>query len=360
MSDLPKDVEEAMDAVFNDWPEEIDAGSEFFFVGGATKSASHVTSQHSLSSQLMGIENVADLKVTPTLGSRIEVKDDLESFVVDRVEIVSDSQYEDLFFVIKNKVYTQFDFLRILSSYYGDVPLTARDLVLNASDSHLIDYLKNVTKDYFAVSHVAYLYALDTMGIDTVRFVEVDSCPVCKAHNGVLYSVRNLLNVFSSGEFLTHPYCECKWEPIIYREKYEGPLQGGISLDAYDYEGLSLVGVPVEMKGQIESALEGGLSSVSTVKFINIKDYVINEVEGVHDASGIVVVEHKDTLVVHNSYVDVYGPSDFILEFRRSKAQPTVADVVALKGSQVYFIGGKSAYQHEGRYWDSNTGECLS
>jgi len=121
-----------------------------------------------------------------------------------------------------------------------------------------------------------------------------------------------------------------------------------------------LKSVPIEMKSDIEDSLDGWESDFDSVSFINIGDYILNEVDDVDDSSGVVVVDHAGTLVVHNSYVDRFGPADFIREFRKAKLLPKVVDVNELKGSQVYFIGGRSAYHHEGRYWDINTGECLS
>jgi hypothetical protein len=362
IQDNPEDIKQQAQKIFDEWPDDSAVeDSEFFFVGGSTQ-VSTPAKKSEMNSQLIGVKTVKDLKAAtatydkPTEASKsFEVVDDLATFARDSVRITDPNQYEELFFSIKRKVYRDFDFFRIISEHMGDIPLTERDMVIVEADQHIIDFLKTGVDDYFAVSSIAYLYALDNMGIDTVRFVGLDDCPICNAYSGLLYNVRSLLQLFTDGQSLTHPFCECEWVPVIFRDRYHGPLQGVLN-KSLEIDGMQVVDAPVELLSSIKQELTG-IRNVSSVKFLNIYDYLLNESSVSGDSTDVLVVLDLDTLIVHNSYVGIYGPDDFIRLFKQTQSAPPVRDPKSLEGMPIYFIGGRSVYLYEGHYWDSVTGE---
>jgi len=347
--------EAELQKIFDEWPvEEPLLPYDDFFVGGSSDSERPGQGTQSFAEQLTNISSVKDLREPPT-EHIIPTNDDRHEFVLDKVELLDPEQYAALFFAAKRAAFNVFGFSAIRSASLGDVPMQEIDLVMDEDDYYTVDYLKTITTDYYKVAHVAVLSAYNDMGIPWVRFCQHDSCALCQAHDGLFYETRALLELLGSEGDVPHPYCECIWSPVIQRERYVGPLTGHLDRDSA--EG-ALLNVPVEFFEEIVKI--AGELPYAVIKFVDMVDYLLNETTAVKDSSGVVAFIQGETLLVHNSYVGVHGPLQFLQEVAREKIVPATMDVQATDDEEIYYVGGRSAVKRDGKFWDVETGERLA
>lgn len=346
--------------MFDTHPEE-DPLLEFdeFLVGGTMRQdvPAYIAAQRSLTWQLSGVRDVETLRRGEVESEEIiAVEDDLDEFVSEQLEILDEEQYEKLFLAMKIRAFNLYHFLDIKSAALGDIPVKEKDLVLDEDDYYILDYLKQAVTDYHAVASVATLTACENMGIYAVRFRERDGCPVCRALDGNIYETRMLIGLIAGGNHVSHPYCDCHWEPVIWRELYGGPLEGYLDVDEVTHRGKKLVNVPVELEIEIRDLSEK--IAFDRIEFVDMKDHLRENLE-IEDLEGIVAVVEDDVLFIHHSYVGSHGPADFLREFARIKALPAKISVANLENAEVYLLGGRRVAKWDGRYWDPVTGELL-
>lgn len=346
--------------VFDSHPEE-EPLLEFdeFLVGGTMKQdiPSYIASQRSLTWQLSGVRDVEALKRGEVDDPEtIQVEDDLAEFIPEKLEILDEEQYEKLFMAMKLRAFRIYHFIDIKSAAIGDIPVKEKDLVLDEDDYYIIDYLKKAVTDYHAVATIATLTAYENMGIYSVRFRQRDDCPICRALDGAIYETSPLIGLIGGGSHISHPYCDCHLEPVIWREIYSGPLEGYLDLDEVMHEGTRIVNVPMELETEICKMSEK--VDADRIEFVDMKDHLRENLE-ITDQEGIVAIFEDETLFVHRSYVGSQGPADFLREFARVKSFPAKISVVNLENAEIYLMGGRRVAKWDGRYWDPVTGELL-
>jgi hypothetical protein len=307
--------------------------------------------------QISGVKNAKDLLDPPAVEPEIQTRNDLAQFAQTAVELLTEEQYTQLFFAAKKAAFKTFNFLSIKSSFKGDVPLSESDLILEEEDYYVLEYLRGSTKDYFRVQQIATLMAYREMGIELVRFQKRDTCPLCKAYDGLFYGVTHLLDLLGSGSDLVHPSCDVDWFPVIGREGYTGPLKGALDLEeAMDEDCRTLRNVPVELSSDILAAVVG--LPFKIVDFVNMAEYGLNDIDDLEDISGVVVYCKGDRMIVHNSYVGMRGPVQFIQEFKTAQVALDKIEV-GNADEEAFFVRGRAAVRREGSFWDAATGERL-
>lgn len=348
--------------LYDEWPED-DTLLPFddFLVGGAMAPTA-TQNRAFFNRQISGVGSVQELVklgMTPETEVEIDNEDDLHLFAQTEVELVTEEQYEQLYLTAKRRAFKIFNFLHIKSALKGNVPLSEKDLLLDEEDHYLLEYLRRSTREYYRVQQIATLMAYREMGVEVVKFVKRDTCPVCEAHDGLFYNVSYLLDLLGSGSHLTHPSCDIEWSPVIHRESYQGPLSGEFTLDleeVMDAEGRMLRNVPVELHDELLAAVAGLPHRI--VDFVNMAEYGLNEIDSKEDLSGAVVYARGDRVFIHNSYVGMKGPVQFIEGFLSVQEIPLKANLEGERG-ETFFVGGRAAFRRDGVFWDSETGDRL-
>ena len=318
------------------------AGTDFFVGAGSSRLAQNYKVPESYADQLM----------EKSEGVEIPVQDDLATFEVEKIEITSDETYRILFLSGKKKAYNLFDYLSIKSMHMGGAPRKEEDLILNEDDFQVINELKILTKDYFAVYSLAIMYTYLEMGIGEVQFKQKDNCPLCKALDGSISDLYNTINLVCAGNGITHRYCDGEFLPVIRREQSYGVLDSKLNTTLED--GKNIINLPVEMKDKLLGHIEKLPNDI--VEFLNIREYMANN--NVDDSSGTVVIEdEEDILFVHNSYVGNLGPVDFLEAFRRDEKHLPKVDLRELAGREVLYYKGKKVVELNGKYWSPESGE---
>jgi len=330
-----------------------------FFVGGASQHLMQAPSSPSLGWQLSNIRTVADLKRGAPPESIVEAEDDLDLFILDKVDVLDVAQYEQLFFAMKKRAFMIFDFMDIRSASLGDVPVREKDLVLDENDHYVMDYLREKVTDYFAVASIATLLAYENMGVYSVKFRQTDGCALCRSLDGSIFPTGYLINLLGEGNHVSHRYCDCKLIPIIQREVYEGPLQGHLDRESVlVQEGQLLRSVPVELESELRMAATLLPEDVHEVSFIDMRVHLFKK-EGGFDREGVVAFREGEALYVHNSYVGVHGPVEFLKSYAEEQKTPDAVEIAPQAEDEVFYLGGKKAIFRDGRYWDAATGERL-
>jgi len=354
---MGSEIEKYAQKLYDAFPNE-EALLEFdpFFVGHASEELATTTYKPSTAWQLTDVNTVQSLREKPEENDdEIRAEDDLNDFVLDKVDVRDEEAFVKLFSLSKKAAFDIFGFLDIKSSFMGDVPLREEDLILDDNDLYVVDYLQRKLTDYFAISSVATLMAYDNMGIQFAKFIPSDGCPLCEAHHGLFFEVRPLINLFSGGDFPVHPYCSCQWFPIIHREFYDGVLSDHLNLSKALHQGVEMSNVPVEMKRNIFDQV--ATTGVKKITFTNLPKYLSDMDVKRENTEGIVAFQNKDILIVHNSYVDLAGPVEFLKAFVREETGESSLPLADLEGKDVYFISGRRVAKHRGSYWDLKTGE---
>jgi hypothetical protein len=343
---------------------DVDVLKDFddFLVGGTQKfTPGFAASQRSLAWQLLPGADVSVLRGMFKNGDPapaapedlVEARDDLLVHAPDQVDLDDPAQYKRLFIEMKQRAFGIFDFLEIMSASLGDVPVKEQDLILSDYDLYTLDYLQGLVTDYFALASIATLAAYENMGIYSVKFRQLDGCPVCRATDGLIYSTKTLLNLFGSGSHITHPYCDSNFLPVVSREMYSGLLTGHLNLEEIIQGGVRVLNVPRELEGEIRGLVEG--TDFDHIEFVDMKDHLFEDMEV--DRLGVVAIVQDDVLYVHNSYVGLCGPAEFLREFLHGVSGVTTVSPSSLAGADSYFLGGRRVVHKDGFYWDPDTGQ---
>jgi len=348
---------EELQKIYDEWPEDDKILPFDDFLTGGAMAPLAVQDRGMFNRQISGVKTAQDLVDPPEVEPEIQTRNDLAQFAQTAVELLTEEQYTQLFFAAKKAAFKTFNFLSIKSSFKGDVPLSESDLILEEEDYYVLEFLRGSTKDYFRVQQIATLMAYREMGIELVRFQKRDSCPLCKAHDGLFYGVSHLLDLLGSGSDLVHPSCDVEWFPIIGREGYVGPLKGSLDLEeVMDPDCRMLRKVPVEMHEEILKAVSE--LPFKIVDFVNMAEYGLNDIDDLEDTSGVVVYCKGDRLIVHNSYVGMRGPAQFIQGFQTAQVALDKIEV-GDANEEAFFVRGRAAVRREGSFWDAATGERL-
>ena len=290
-------------------------------------------------------------------GARFEVIDDTGDYIVSRIDISGDEGYRDAFLMGKKEVYAKFNFLAIKSAVLRGRAVKEADLLLEDSDLHIIKYLKGRVKDYYAVRSVAKLVAYESMGIFDVMFQEQDGCSLCLAMEGSILYTRNLIRVLTSGGFLSHPYCDCSFFPVIRRSAYQGPLTPHLDIDSVTIKGTEIHNFPVEYKTEAFRQMLVDLP-FDKVSFVDMCEYR-NTILSVKDVDNVVIhySDEEETLYIHNDYLGTSGPLQYVSEYLKAVVVPAKVALADLKDLERYYLDGRTVVLREGNYWDAETGE---
>ena len=356
---MREDQHQVVQEVFDSYPnEEPLKDFDDFFVGGTLHHnlPSHETDQRAMAWQLTGVSDVEALKKGEVEKEEVELENDLDLFVSEKLDILDEEQYEALFLAMKLRAFELYHFLDIKSAALGDIPIKEKDLVLDVEDRYLLDYLKQSLTDYHAVATIATLTAYENMGIHTVRFRQQDGCPLCRALDGAIFEIRMLVGLLGGGGHVSHTYCDCQMEPVVWREMYSGPLEGYLNKEEVLHQGTRIVNMPVEMETDILSLSEK--LDFDCIEFVDMKNHLRENLE-IKDTEGVVSIQEDGVLFVHNSYVGSYGPVDFLREFASVEALPDRISPSSLENAEIYLMGGRRVAKKDGKYWDPVTGERL-
>jgi hypothetical protein len=326
--------------------EEEAAGDDFFVGLGRGKLAEKYAGPESHAEQLC-------LAMADEVS--IPIKYDLQRFESEHIEF-EDDMYEALFVKAKTHAYSIFDYLGIKSILVGGV-CSEDDLILEDSDFYLIESLKNLNRDYYAIYNLAELYAFLEMGITEVKFLQRDDCPICRAVDGTIFKVTDVLNAVCSGSGVTHKHCDCEFFPVVYRDRSYGPLDAKLvvteTVEIGDYV-KTVHNIPVEMRQELLDCVRK--LPYDVVEFVDIRTYLIDN--NIEDAAGVLVYKsEEDILFVHNSYVEDKSPIDFLEalllpESRANKVSPADAE-----GRQLLYYKGSKVFELHNKYWSLETGE---
>lgn len=282
------------------------------------------------------------------------VQDDLPK--VDEssiIQLTTRDEVDWVFYTCKKTLYDLFGFLEIKSrGWMGAVKF--EDLVMDDADKYLIDYLFGTIKDIEIWKQLATLSACQNMGISHVKFFSDHACPLCRASTGSILSVESLLRSLCTGGQVTHSGCGAELFPVLYREKYEGPLTE-LDIELITLGDRDILHAPVEFyrTGKLDELSEIHWPEVD---FVNMPQWCKdNRV----DASGVVVYEEDETLYVHNSYVGDMGPLDFISYYVGLSPVKEKLGEVELSVAETYWLNGKSVVKHGRNFYDAKTGERL-
>jgi len=331
-----------------------------FFVGDGSRELmleqTLTKKKHSLESKVRERPH-ASLTGDTQDGVRFEVVDDVEDYIVSRIDISGEDGYRDAFLMGKKEVYSRFNFLAIKSAAFRGRAVREVDLILEDSDLHIIEYLKEHVKDYYAVRSVAQLVAYESMGIFDVMFQEQDGCSLCLAMGGSILYTRNLIRGFTSGGFLSHPYCDCAFFPVIRRSSYQGLLTPHLNLDSVTVKGTLIHNLPIEYKSDefYQMLVELPFDEIS---FVDMCEYR-NSILLVKDVDNVVIHynEDEEILYIHNDYIGTAGPFQYVSEYLKAAALPAKVSVSNLEGLERYYLDGRTVVLWEGSYWDAGTGE---
>lgn len=345
--------------IYDEWPEEEPLLPFDGFLAGGAMAPRNPQDTGMFNRQISGVRTPQDLLNPQELEPEIQTRNDLSQFTQTVVDLLSLEQYEQLFFAAKKAAYKIFNFLVLKSCSKGDTPFSEKDLVLEEEDYYVLEYLRGSTKDYYRVQQIATLMAYREMGVELVRFQNRDGCPLCASFDGLFYNVSYLLDLLGSGSDLTHPNCDAGWSPVIHRETYAGPLLGHLNVPEHECPDRVVVkNAPVEMLPDILKYANG--TSFKVIEFVNMAEYLINEVDDLEDSSGIVVYCASDSkMLVHNSYVGLSGPVQFLDAYRVAQVTPLKSEVGQRDGEETFFVKGRAAVNRDGSFWDVETGDRL-
>lgn len=352
------------------------ANQEFdsYFVGDGSAALAGLSNSNDFVTQLSQLFT----NNSPTVSTSYEIENDLGKFgeefsttsrLINKngkgLAKCPSSSIAKIFLTTKKNAYSQFDYLNVLSSQVGNVPIKEEDLIVTENDQYIIEYLKKNRISKVSVENVAMLLAYQEMGFGQVRYFDECMCPICKVFSGKIFDIDFVMQQAIAGEYLTHPGTG-SFAPICYREFYQGPIpKDSLNIHEICVNGFEFVNVPIELKNQVTMILPSILNcidkdlvmcgnSINKVEFVNFSEYLKDQ----KDTDGIVVYEENDTLYVHNSYVGHMGPIEFVEEWAKSNTVEKV-DRKKLKKCDTYFIKGQKVAKYQGFYYSLETGEKI-
>jgi hypothetical protein len=306
-------------------------GFDNFFVGDEAESLMNRGSRRVHNFQGMAYEDV-----------KVEMIDDLDEFAPKQLEICTNEEALLIFREVKGSIFSVFGFVELKSKDLSH-PVREEDLIVTEDDHHLIAYLVTLDVDIQTIRSIASFSAFKEMGVLFARFTNECECPICKAFNGKIFNISEVLETLCSGGQLTHRGCNCKWVPIFDRNQ-----EYIFKIDIEAWEKFHWYDVPVEIADEVRCiSIEGPLH------FTDISQLL--EREGADTSLGFPVVfrAEDNSLYVHNGYIDGLGPPDFLREFVSENSVDDLTD------REIFLYKGKRVYSKNGLYYDVETGEVL-
>jgi len=334
--------------LYNSLPDEseFDSNQQFdaFLVGDGSKGFLN-KQDLKLSKQLI----VSFDSVVPT--SDIECIDDLYEFSIDD-NLVDDCEY--FLFNAKKDIFNKFSFLEKKSKQLKGVPVREKDLILNVDDLYLISYIRDHGYNLESTLRLlSQLLSYKDMGFVDVKFINIDNCSLCKAYDGSIYNIKELISLIGSGNVFIHKGISCKFIPVIggkNREEYSINIGKG---------GVEFINFPIEYVDLLTDDLLGLIN----YKVVEFKDFC--KLKNLL-SQDVVFEKDVDTLFVHNDYVGIFSPFDFLIEWLNSKNNELLdIDIEILKGLDVFYLNGYKVVEYNGVYIDIDTNkpvkieECL-
>ena len=296
--------------------------------------------------------------VLPDAGdSLFDVKDDLKDYDIDIVEISERSDIEWAFHEYKKEVYDIFKWVELKSSRLQGVPIKLEDLVMEDADKYLIDYLVDSVHDLSIWKCLAKLQACVSLNIEHVRVVSGHDCPMCKALSGEIRVVEDLLRLLCRGSHPLHIGAPVDLIPVVYREKYQGPLIGNLDELLVFMGHRDLINVPREIMCYTELNDLGERMSSFEVEFVNLPLWC--ERNKIKDSQGLVVYVEDETMYVHNSYVGNSTPVDYIKSYLEVNMSLDKLDNDTKHKADAYWMNGREVLKYNGAYYDATSLERI-
>jgi hypothetical protein len=273
----------------------------------------------------------------------IEEFDDTNKFV-KVIKKISKEEIEKVFLSVKKDIYKRFDYLRIKSLEYGSKKVRLKDILVSDFDKNLIEYLEDTVDDHYAVVNISKLCCFREFGFDKVFFKELDGCELCESFDGSFYDLEYLFDLFSSGSYLTHKYCECDFIPLIDRKNYKGNLR--IDKDMV-YNGVKIKNYPVEY-GNIILDLVSNLKGVDEMTFEYLEDHVVLKEEG-------------KKVIIDMSYTGFYNAIDYLESWMYEpevEEEVEFVDPSELEG-EVFLWKGREVVEYGGKFIDIDTNQVI-
>lgn len=322
--------------------------STSFLIGDGSARLMHSYNEtESFAQQLIAEDNVT---------ASLEVYDDIRDCIDHKlkVSVTTRQEIDWIFYKYKKEVYDIFGYTELKSAWMQGVPMKVEDLVVDDADKYLIDYLVNTETDLYTWKQLAKLQACANMGISYVRFITEHDCPICKATNGKIISVENLTRLLCRSGHVTHAICPCDIVPVLYREKHEGVLAGHSDEEIITWGVHDALHVPKELL--VNTELHDLVADMPwlEVDFVNMSEWCIQNIIG--SPKGLVVHAEDETLYVHNSYVGMLTPVDYLRSFLANDVVCDKLDKDAIRSAPSFWLDGKLVVKVNDHYYNENTG----
>jgi len=321
-----------------------------FLIGdGSARLMRDYTDDKSQASQLMADD----------ASPKLVVRDDLEDYVDPALEVRVDTRAEIdyAFYSYKREAYDIYRYTELKSSWMRGQPIKIEDLVVDDADKYLIDYLVSSVTDLYTWKQLAKLQAFANMGVSYARFVTDCECPVCKAADGKIMATENLLRVLCQGGSVTHRLCVCDLQPVVYRERHEGPLVGRLDEPLVTWGLHDALHVPRELLTDCELPTLVADMPHSEVDFVCMPAWAAEN--GVEDAQGLVAYLEDETLYVHNSYVGESTPVDYLRGFLQMDTVREELDGDTLRAAPSCWLDGQHVVKYQGHYYTADKGKRI-
>ncbi|MDC1299931.1 hypothetical protein N8Z24_00330 [bacterium] len=344
------DIKKVLENINKDLPEE-DSSLDFdsFFIGdGSAQIMKGIEKKVSRSDQLIGINSVAEL-IEKSKGPKFQNSlDDLEEFSGNYASLNNDEVYNTLLDE-KREIFDFYGYLSIKSAAFKGRPILEKDLIVTKDDKYLLSYmLENEIRDLSVVKAISSLLAYKELGILRVIFKQVDGCPLCKAFDGSVFGVEELINKFSAGDAVIHASCPCTFIPIFVN-RYIFAERINIDIDSI-YVGEVLVkNMPKEFEAYLgEYLTQLDCSEVIFEDFTKIESWNVE-----------VVRKEGKTLRVHNDYIRGRSPLDYLEWWLESSDPEDVIIPEDTSNLDIYYLNGHKVIEKDGNFIDINTGKVI-
>lgn len=294
--------------------------------------------------QISGINTVEDMVnyQEPTT-STIIMQNDLADFAGQ--EIIYEGSFETLFFETKKSVLEQFGYIENKSKQLTGKPFREKDLVVTKDDKYLLSYLFDKGLfNYALINSLGQLLAYREMGFTEVKFISVDDCALCRAHNGSIHKLEELLDIYTTGQVFIHPKLLCKFYPVIRkRSSYAG--LANIGINSVKVENKTIINMPIEFEKDI-SDIVVFLTGIDQVEFIDVAK-VSNK--------NTLAIKTGKTLFIHCDYLGVYSPLDYLSSWIDQEANAerllsTIND--RIDSEDIYYLNGVKVVEVNGNYYN--------
>jgi hypothetical protein len=320
-----------------------------FFVGEGSKSLLNKKRQYDFR-QLLDNFNVFSSENNLLVDEdEILMEEDLSDFSKKSDKVVS---YCDLYFKSKKEAYDIFDFIKIKSKRNFGKPLREKDLILQLDDYNLVDYLEKNKYDLGIVCNLARLKAFFDMGFLEVKFYSSDCCSLCSSNNFNVYKTEGLILSLSNNNFFMHGESSGIFFPVIRNRSAFNVFDGEINKKRFvNRNNVSFFNVPNELFFVFNDLLNSfSYNSIEKVFFVNFCE------DRFFDFSNF-VRERGDSLYIHNGYVDLYGPIDFLFSWL-STLELDICNFIK-NSDNFYYFNGRKVINFDGVYYDLDHNEFI-